>query len=111
MDKTDLKEIKVIVTEAVKDLPTKADMAEAIKKGVQEGNEEMAQIVVKSLDQMESRINDQFVGVNNQFTEVKDSIAIVEAKVNKALNSEYARLEKRVRVVGGKLGISTPIHR
>lgn len=40
------------------------------------------------------------------FNEIHDSIAVVEAKVNKALNIEYVRLEKRLKVVEQKLGIT-----
>lgn len=40
---------------------------------------------------------------------IHDDMQVIEAKVNKALNIEYVRLEKRLKVVEQKLGIKVPV--
>lgn|SRR3989338_4081961 len=108
MEEKDLKQIKEVVTEAIKGLPTKSDLTEAVEAG----NENLAQIINTAfqeqkdhLDEKFEAIDQRFVAVDEQIKEVNDTLHVIEAKVNKALNIEYVRLEKRLKVVEQKLGI------
>jgi len=135
MEEKDLKEIKKVVTESVKGLPTKSDVAEAVKglasksdvteavrglasksdvaEAVEAGNENLAILINTAFQEQKDHLDQKFEAVDQRFEEVgeeirevKDTLHVVEAKVNKALNIEYARLEKRLKFVEQKLGIT-----
>lgn len=59
-------------------------------------------------DFWEGNLEPAFDAVHERIDGVEDTMRVIEAKVNKALNIEYVRLEKRVKVVEGKLGIVAP---
>ena len=72
---------------------------------------QIKEVVDKSLDEKLPKGFGQFWEDNLEpaFDSIHDSVQVVEAKVNKALNIELVRLEKRLKVVEGKLGIVPPV--
>ena len=56
----------------------------------------------------EGNLEPAFDAVHERIDGVEDTMRVIEAKVNKAFNIEYVRLEKRLKVVEQKLGIKVP---
>ncbi|MDP3993546.1 MAG: hypothetical protein U1C57_01610 [Candidatus Doudnabacteria bacterium] len=106
MEKQDLEQIKTIVSQAV-------------EKGVDEGNEKMAQMVAKGFAHQDKRtdgVERQLTSIDGKLTVVEEKLinvderlTIVERKLDKALYREFQRideLEKDMKQVKQKLGLA-----
>ena len=93
-DKQDLAGIvKTQVVEAVKDLPTKAEVKNIVGTAVDEGVETLAAMVKRGFDS----VDEKFAGVDRQLATIKSDVAHVNFQLTETVHrGEFLDLKQRV---------------